>query len=244
MKGAQWIAIIAAIVLAAVLSFTGFNRKRAIIPENGPEMAASEGEHEHEHEGDAIAGGVELFKALGLGAEWEELSTKEGKGRAELAAQLMSRINAQTAPYAVLLIESNSQDNQDAEQVFEAGKILVDSALSTTRKESVKEFYAMYAEKAFQLSSSAMPERTDVKNALATSRIYLSGDVMGGVQLFLEVIKEDPNNEAALYNLGMLAIQSGQMDKAEKRFEKLVSLQPENETYARILEDIRSGATQ
>lgn len=244
MKGAQLIAIVAAIILAVILTLAGFNSKKAIISEIGTESAIAVGENGHEHERDASLGGKDIFSSLGLGTDWEDLITQEGEARAEFARQLLSRVNAHTAPSAVLFIEANAMDENAAEKVFEAGKTLVDTVLASKLKEENKDFYALYAEKAFQIASLSMPERSDVKNALATSRIYLSGDVMGGVQLFLEVIKDDPNNEAALYNLGMLAIQSGQMDKAEKRFEKLVSLQPENETYARILEDIRSGTTQ
>jgi tetratricopeptide (TPR) repeat protein len=36
----------------------------------------------------------------------------------------------------------------------------------------------------------------------------------------------DPNNELALFNLGMLSIQSGQYDKAVERLEALVKINP------------------
>ena len=43
-----------------------------------------------------------------------------------------------------------------------------------------------------------------------------------------EVLIEDPENDLAIYNLGILAITSGQLDKAIERFEKLLEIDPEN----------------
>ena len=41
-------------------------------------------------------------------------------------------------------------------------------------------------------------------------------------------MEEDPYNEEALVNLGILSIQSGQFNKAIERFEKLLKNHPEN----------------
>jgi len=51
---------------------------------------------------------------------------------------------------------------------------------------------------------------------------------MQGITLLREVLDEDPQNEMAIYNLGMLAITSGQLDKAVERFETLLALDPKN----------------
>ena len=61
----------------------------------------------------------------------------------------------------------------------------------------------------------------------------------GGIQKLLGVLKQDSNNIRALYHLGEFSIQSGQYEKAEKRFEKLVLLQPENQEYKDRLTEIR-----
>ena len=44
----------------------------------------------------------------------------------------------------------------------------------------------------------------------------------------------------AIYYLGLFSLESGQLEKAEKRFEKLVSLQPQNEEYVNTLQEIRN----
>jgi Flp pilus assembly protein TadD len=41
-----------------------------------------------------------------------------------------------------------------------------------------------------------------------------------------EVLAEDPKNEFALYNMGMLSIQSGQYDRAIERLNELVAVNP------------------
>jgi len=67
------------------------------------------------------------------------------------------------------------------------------------------------------------------------------GLVMNEGILKLRAVNESsPYNLRAIYHLGMLSIESGQLEKAKKRFEKLVSLQPENEEYLKILNQIRS----
>jgi tetratricopeptide (TPR) repeat protein len=67
----------------------------------------------------------------------------------------------------------------------------------------------------------------DVKSKLAMT--YVAGaEPMKGIAMLREVLLEDPENEMAIYNLGILAITSGQLDRAIERFEKLVELDPEN----------------
>ncbi|TNE80367.1 MAG: tetratricopeptide repeat protein [Bacteroidetes bacterium] len=55
--------------------------------------------------------------------------------------------------------------------------------------------------------------------------------MMNAVPHLLSVVRTDENNIPALYTLGLLSIESGQLDKALQRFEKLVSLQPSNPEY-------------
>jgi cytochrome c-type biogenesis protein CcmH/NrfG len=52
---------------------------------------------------------------------------------------------------------------------------------------------------------------------------------MSGIMMLREVIELEPTNEEALFNLGILSIQSGQYDKAIGRFETLLANHPKNE---------------
>jgi Flp pilus assembly protein TadD len=53
---------------------------------------------------------------------------------------------------------------------------------------------------------------------------------MQGIKILRDVLQTDPKNESALYNLGILSIQSGQYDKAVKRFEELLAINPKHST--------------
>jgi tetratricopeptide (TPR) repeat protein len=52
---------------------------------------------------------------------------------------------------------------------------------------------------------------------------------MKGIALLREVLAQDPDNEAALLNLGLLSIRSGQYDKAVERFEQILLKNPDHE---------------
>ena len=56
---------------------------------------------------------------------------------------------------------------------------------------------------------------------------YLSSKApMQGITMMREVLAEDPKNEFALFNMGMLSIQSGQYDRAIERLEELRAINP------------------
>ncbi|MFD3002154.1 tetratricopeptide repeat protein [Pontibacter toksunensis] len=69
------------------------------------------------------------------------------------------------------------------------------------------------------------PSELDAKTNTAMTYVA-STNPMQGIMLLREVIASDPNNEKALFNLGILSIQSRQYDKAAERFRKLVSVNP------------------
>jgi tetratricopeptide (TPR) repeat protein len=72
------------------------------------------------------------------------------------------------------------------------------------------------------------PANLDAKTNLAMTYIATGEQPMQGVQLLREVINTDPNNEKALFNLGILSIQSGQYDKGVERFRHLVEVNPKH----------------
>jgi tetratricopeptide (TPR) repeat protein len=76
------------------------------------------------------------------------------------------------------------------------------------------------------------PGNLEVKCQLAMT--YLSSAPMQGVTLLREVLDADPKNQTALFNLGMLAIQSGQYERAAGRLEELLAVNPAH-TQGRLL---------
>jgi len=89
---------------------------------------------------------------------------------------------------------------------------------------------ALMGEKAREYFNKVLeinPDDLDTKNKLAMT--YLStSNPMQGIMMLREILEEDPGNENAIFNLGVLSMQSGQYDKAVERFTKLVEINPEH----------------
>lgn len=102
------------------------------------------------------------------------------------------------------------------------------------------------AKKAFEKVLTINPNNLNAKTALAAIIVQIDQDVMKGVGMLKEVVAADSNNVQAIFTLGMLSIQSGQFDKAEERFLKLVQLQPFNPEYYFYLGEVyaKGGNTQ
>lgn len=85
------------------------------------------------------------------------------------------------------------------------------------------------------------PEDLDERARLAGEKVLKAGsseDIMAGVMELREILKQDSNHVASIEMLAELSVTSGQLDKAIERYEKLVSLQPENQEYRARLREI------
>lgn len=71
------------------------------------------------------------------------------------------------------------------------------------------------------------------------SKANPSGGMPEGIMTLVQISRDHPDNERVNFQLGLLSIESGQYDKALKRFEKLVSLHPENEEYKLRVEEVK-----
>jgi len=97
--------------------------------------------------------------------------------------------------------------------------------------------------KAYQFLSDKGVINNDQKVRFAELKIKYATedqDVMQGVRTLLNVIREDSNNIAALEVLGEMSLKSGQLEKAKERYQKLLTLQPENDGYRDALNSIDS----
>ncbi len=106
-----------------------------------------------------------------------------------------------------------------ADMYYEAFTYAMDAEKTARMGEKARYFYGEVLEKE--------PSDLDAKAKMAMTYVS-SSTPMQGIQMLREVIEEDENNALAIYNLGLLSMQSQQYDKAIDRFEKLVQLEPEN----------------
>ena len=70
------------------------------------------------------------------------------------------------------------------------------------------------------------PKNLTAKTKMAMT--YLSSAPMVGVKMLREVLEADPKNELALFNMGMLSIQSNQNEKAVNWLSQLVEVNPKH----------------
>ncbi|MEO9872444.1 tetratricopeptide repeat protein [Ekhidna sp.] len=83
--------------------------------------------------------------------------------------------------------------------------------------------YAVKAREVLQKLLEKDPTNLVLKNRLAMT-LVVSENPMAGVSMLREILAQDETNRQAILNLGLLAIQSGQFERAKERFENLVSL--------------------
>ena len=97
-------------------------------------------------------------------------------------------------------------------------------------EEKVKEYSHEKAIAAFESAISLDP--TDIRSKVNLALCYverpLKENPMKGILMLLDYDKQYPDNELVLLNLGRLAIQTGQHEKAIVRLEKVITINPDN----------------
>jgi tetratricopeptide (TPR) repeat protein len=73
------------------------------------------------------------------------------------------------------------------------------------------------------------PKNNDAKTDLGVCYAEGTSNPMQGIMMLREVVQEDPKHIMAQYNLGILSLKSGQLDKAAERFEKVLEIDPKIE---------------
>ena len=71
------------------------------------------------------------------------------------------------------------------------------------------------------------PDNLNAKTDLGTCYVEGTSEPMKGVLMLREVVQKDPDHEMAQYNLGMLSVKSGQLDKAIERFRTVLKINPQ-----------------
>jgi outer membrane protein len=87
--------------------------------------------------------------------------------------------------------------------------------------------FAARAQSFFNKVLEDNPGNLEVKTKLAMTYLTESNP-MQAIGMLREVLAADPENELALYNMGMLSIQSGQHEKAVDWLSKLVKVNPDH----------------
>lgn len=116
--------------------------------------------------------------------------------------------------------------------------------LQRSQEEKVRTFCTQRAVAAFESAISISPDNIAhrVNLAVVHAENPPKEDVMRGITMLLELNRQYPENVSVLNNLGRLAIQTGQFDKAIQRLERVLEIEPGNPTATCLMADAWNGA--
>ena len=121
----------------------------------------------------------------------------------------------QSAPF----FDTNIQLSKSADAYYKAFTFSMDAAKRTAFSEKARGLYENL------LKSN--PADSDLKVKLAMTYMG-SAAPMQGIALLREVLADNPKHEQALFNMGMLSVQSGQFAKAFDWLTRLAEVNPNN----------------
>ncbi len=170
---------------------------------------------------------VQLDKNLSEASEDKKLNAREELADAYYAYKQYV--------LAAMLFEENSALLKNASAYVKAGDAYRD-AYRNNNDSNITPILVTKAKEQYQLALDLEPKNLDAKTGLGTCYVDASENPMQGIQLLLEVVKEDPENKNANQNLGLFSMRSGQFDKAIKRFEVVAKKSPSAESYAMLAE--------
>jgi tetratricopeptide (TPR) repeat protein len=102
---------------------------------------------------------------------------------------------------------------------YEAFTFALDASKANRLGEKARGFYEQVLAKE--------PNYFEAKTKMGMTYVSTSNP-MQGIQMILEVARQDPGNELALFNLGILALERNDPATALKRFEELLASHPNN----------------
>jgi tetratricopeptide (TPR) repeat protein len=105
-----------------------------------------------------------------------------------------------------------------AYRYFDAFKMTEDSLFRTLMVKKAMENYQLVLDK--------NPSNLNAKTDLGVCYAEGSAEPMKGIMLLREVVTADPNHEMAQFNLAMLSVKSGQLEKAIDRLTTVLKINP------------------
>lgn len=191
------------------------------LTENTDQSANPEkGEQPHMEAPAELKGKIGQFRTL-----WQETAEKEKK--AIFADSLGTwYANAGIFDSSAWFFEESTTFFNNVESWRKAGDSYYQAytfALDAKKQQAL----ASKAQEFYNKILSVKANDLEVKNNLAMT--YLSSNnPMQGILMLREVLTVDAKNETALFNLGMLSVQSGQFENAIERLNTLIGINPQH----------------
>ncbi len=193
-----------------------------VVVENESQMEETE---EQSVEGDPHTTAPAALRASinSLNAQYLEASENQ---KSAIFADSLASLYSQAGQFdsAAWFAEKAASFFKDNESLLKAGNRYYDAytfALDPKKQGEMAEKTRFFLGQVLE----AEPDNLGVKTKMAMT--YLSSqNPMQGITMLREVLEVDPYNEEALFNMGMLSIQSGQYERAIERLGELVSNYP------------------
>lgn len=235
------------IILASALTVGLYSLPKVVVRNDSKQLsAASEGGHATQTPTVAQSGADSLnVTAKGNGADAsaiheKPISPEQQKRLRTLETEFASAGPAQKEPIGEKLIAlfrdltrydsaahyaglvAMAQPNERnllraGDEHFEAYTFAVDDKKTALLGQKTREFY--------QQALAKNPNLLSAKANMAMT--YVNTDTpMQGIMLLREVLKQEPTNELALFNLGLLSMRSNQYERAVERFRQILVNNP------------------
>jgi len=127
---------------------------------------------------------------------------------------------------AAYYLGEQAEKQETRENLMKAGEAYFQAqgfALNQTEVEDLGELARSF----FQKVLAENPGDLDVKVKIGLTYVA-SSNPMQGIMVLREVLETNPDHEMALYNMGVLSMQSSQWDRAVERFSRLLKNHPGN----------------
>jgi len=177
-----------------------------------------------------------------IGAIEKKISeTKDSAAMAPLYTELAKewQTHKQLPIAAFYYAKSAKLDNSEKKLNF-AGQLFLD-LIHDAGAPGVQVWEGQQAISCLGRSLELNPKNDTVKLAMAAAYIEGTGQLMQGVQVLRDITREKPDDIPANLMLGKLSVQSGQFDKAIKRFETVLKQEPENKEALYFLAESYKG---
>lgn len=216
--------IILIVVTVAVVALIFLLPKVVVQSENELASASSDTTAtapSHSEVPEATQASIDRFRLL--------FATSSGNEKSSIFADSLWNLYSKAGRYdsAAWFAESSASFLKTTDSYLRAGNSYYEAysyALEQDKQNQMGAKAREFLEKALE----ADPKLYDAKARIAMTLMTSGRPPMEGIRMLREVTEDDPNNEFALFNLGMLSIQSRQFDRAVEWLTKLVTVNPQH----------------
>lgn len=200
-----------------------------------------EGEDNHQHQETDESSLPAVVKSTEIKAFESKLASEESKiGKIAILDSLISlSIKEKNPPLVAHYTEQVALLELSVQTWFESGDNYFKAYRLTEGKhpELIKKAVESY-KKVLEIQPDNIAAETALAVAYVEGAAHLGVMPMKGIGMLLNILENNPNNVNVLTNLGYFAIQSGQLEQAIERFEKILELEPENAEAYLYLTDV------